>query len=762
MADDDSKPAFDPNQPFQPAEKPVFDPNQPFQPASGQGPGVWSAMLEGAKTGVTAGWWPQISGATAAAGLEEARPYWTDDLAKQIESEGGTQGVYARTRDEAQAAQKAAKAPHPYAFGAGDIGGAALGMAALPFEAGAATLGARLMQGAKIGATYGGLSGAAENGVPGAVEGAFTGALGGAGGEALGAGLGKIGSLAYDAFGRPLAGAVRGYLNPMAEAVRRVAGAWSSDIPQALAGTGRGLTPSEYVAALRAGEPVMPMDLGETSRALMRWAANADPEARAIITDAVGQRFAQQSDRGGALIRDLISGGANTAKTAAQLEAEYDFERGTAYGAAYAAGDKAIWSPELERLTTAPSVADAVRGAVNKWKDWQVKDGFGGMNPPVNVTPDGQLQFLGGKGMLPYPNLQLWDYAARNLAGAASAARRAGNNADAARYGGLEQQLKAELDRLVPEFGEARGVAARYFGGNNAIEAGQKAITFKGDIRELQRTMAQMKPAERGIFQESYADALARRVENLSDNQSIVNRVYSSPQDRARIQAVLGPQAADRLGAFVDRERIFDAARQALGNSTTVRQMIEMGLAGSLTGSAAGYLTGDWRNFGPAMIAGAAARSGFRSVLGYVDRNTARRVAELLTSPDPRAIMQGVNAASMNPRLGAALRETASRLSTGAGTQGAIGVTPKLQLPAPVAAEPNQQNVPGPAYQQHRGGAVERQPRAAGGKVEGRHDSASKPGMPLEAIGAKRAPDGKFYIRKPHARGNYMMVVPRG
>ena len=106
----------------------------------------------------------------------------------------------------------------------------------------------------------------------------------------------------------------------------------------------------------------------------------------------MADRFAEQSDRGGALIRDLVQGGAQTAKTKAQLEAEYDAERGGAYGAAYDAGDRPIWSPELERLSSSPTVAGAIRGAVQRWQDFQVKDGFGAMNPPVNVTPDGQLK----------------------------------------------------------------------------------------------------------------------------------------------------------------------------------------------------------------------------------------------------------------------------------------------------------------------------------------------------------------------------------
>lgn len=707
----------------------VPDAGNDFTPDTGaqapQPSGLRSAF-EGLKSGATAGWSDQLTGIAAAAGLGEAEQYLTDEQLADIQKAGGIPGVYATARDEAKAQREAAQAAHPYYYGAGQLGGAGATMAIAAPEAAAANFGARTLQAAKVGAAYGAAQGAHDNGIAGALTGGIEGGIGGVGGSALSAGVGKALGVAYDLYGRPITSALRGLYDPAQEAAKRVAGALVKDYPQVASGQTLGLTPIEYAGALRSGEPVMLADLGgETTRALLRSAANTSPEGRAAINAAVQDRYQQQSDRAGATIRSLISGGANTAKTAAQLEAEYDAERGGAYGTAYAAGDRPIWSPELERLSSAPSVAGAIRGAVNRWQDFQVKDGFGAMNPPVNVTPDGQLKFIPGKGMLPYPNLQFWDYAARNLSGMAAAARRAGNDTDAGLYGGLEKQLKAELDKQVPEFADARGIAARYFGGNNAIEAGQAALNFKGDIRELQRAMAEMKPAEREMFQEAYADALARKVENVSDNQNVTNRLYNSPQERQRNAAILGQGAADRLGAFVDRERVFDAVRNALGNSTTARQMIEAGLAGGLAGS---YLSGDWRGFGAGALTGMSMRqmapqavgAAFRSGLGYIDRNTSRRVAELLTSNDPSAIMRGLREVSSNPRLGDALRETAGRASVGIGASGAGQVpAPLLQLPSSVGAEPNQQNVPRPPNQQKDGGRVnQQQPFAHGGSVE--------------------------------------------
>jgi hypothetical protein len=692
----------------------------PSQAPAQQQPSTMEAVGRGTAQGLTAGFSDELTALAEAGGRQpnSAEPLGIGHIIfgayKYLRNNPDAVKLYDTAVTRERKANEAASEAHPVAYGGGQLGGSVASMLAVGPEA-AATFGGRVAQAAKVGAGYGAAAGAGEGEgtegkLTGGGAGAVEGALGGAGGEVGGTIIGRVLQGAYNSVGRPIVSAVRGWVDPSQEAARRVAGALYTDYPQIIAGKSLGLTPTEWAIAKTAGEPVTLADMGgETTRALMRSAANTSPEGRAELNNVIAQRYADQNDRAGMTIRSLIAGGADTAKTKAQLEAEYDAERGGTYGIAYQQGDRPIWSPELERLSSAPSVAGAIRGAVNRWQDFQVKDGFGAMNPPVNVTPDGQLKFLPGKGMLPYPNLQFWDYASRNLAGMAAAARRAGNTTDASLYGGLEQQLKAELDKQVPEFADARGIASQYFGGNNAIEAGQQAVNFKGDIRDLQRTIAQMKPAEREIFQESYADALARKAENIGDSQNITGRIFNSPQERARVAAVLGPDAADKMGAFTFREKIYDAARQALGNSTTVRQMMEAGLAGGASGYA---LTGDPKQalaYGTAAAgvgAGAGASglvrhgllTGAKTALGYVDRATAAQVAKLLASNDPTELMKGLRIAAKNKQVMDGLRQIGSTIAARAGAGRGASIPP-LQLPGSVGAQPNQQSVPGPVAQ---------------------------------------------------------------
>jgi hypothetical protein len=413
-----------------------------------------------------------------------------------------------------------------------------------------------------------------------------------------------------------VAGIVRGRFDPEGEAATRLESSIERSQP-----SGRRLTEAQFNVGKATDEPVMLGDLGSApTKALMRSAANTSEEARDLIEEAVGRRFLTQSERASKTVRGMVPGGADAFEADKALKAKYDAERGKAYKSAYDAGDRPIWSPTLERLTAAPSVTGALRQAVGKWKDWQVLDGYGAANPPVKITPDGRLLF-GGKGLNTYPNLQLWDYASRVLAGKAAKARRDGDTELAARYGGLEKALKTELDRMVPEFREARGIASTYFGGENVLEAGEASLNFNRDIRELQQVMGKMKPAERELFRNAHADALSRKLTGTSDRFDVTRRLMNSVEERRKIEAIHGPQGARELEARVWLEGIFDDSRKALGNSTTARQLMELGHAGGGVGAVLGKLNTR------SIMEGIAGR-----LAGFVDKEVARRVAELAVS----------------------------------------------------------------------------------------------------------------------------------
>ena len=414
-----------PDAPWVGGNKPgMFDDLVPNAPSYGTGESAWEGYLKGA----SANWRDEIYGASKASGA----PDWLGGFRAPIgagrlayEHLTGTRGPateeYERARDEIRARQRAMQQQHPYAFGAGELGGAGASMLVAP-GARAATVAGRLGNAALTGATYGAVAGAGEGeGAADTGKGALTGA-------ATGATLGTVGAGAVEALS-PIATRVanvyRGIRDPGLEAERRVAESYMADLQRA----GLSLSSNEVREANIAGLPLAVADVGERTRALARSAANTSPEGRAALTEFTQERFEQQSPRIATYIRDMTGGGNATE----DLERIQDVARRAnrpAYRAAYAAGEDGLWTPELERLAGSPAVRHAMQNAVDRGRDRAVAEGMGAFNPGVTFE-NGIMQFGRGKGAPPYPNMQYWDYVQRELRDTQTAARRAGRNEEA-------------------------------------------------------------------------------------------------------------------------------------------------------------------------------------------------------------------------------------------------------------------------------------------------------------------------------------------
>jgi Inorganic Pyrophosphatase len=490
----------------------------------------------------------------------------------------------------------------------------------------------------------------------------------GARGALTGAALGTVGAGALEALsplGRHVGNVVRGIRDPDLEAQRRVAASMQAD----LQGAGLKISPQEAVEADIAGTPRALLDAGERTRALGRSAANTSPEARAVLGDFVQERFEQQSPRIATYIRDMTGGGNATE----DLERIQDVARRAnrpAYRAAYVAGEGGIWTPELERLAGSPAVRQAMQNAVDRGRDRAVAEGMGAFNPGVTFE-NGIMQFGRGRGAPPYPNQQYWDYVQRELRDMQTAARRAGRNEEAGALGTLHRSLLSELDAANPAFGRARQGAASFFGAENTLEAGQNFVRSSANIPEAQRALARMRPAERELFARGYASNLADAVERSGDNRNVLNAAFfNNGAARSRTLLALGPDRARRLEALLRAEKIVDFGRKAVsGNSSTARQFFEMGLAGGATAGAEGLLD---QNFSPSHILSAALLCGAaRHGAQVIDQRVARRVGELLLSPDLSAIHRGIQLVTKNPRLFNALRRVTGAVA-GAGTEAGI------------------------------------------------------------------------------------------
>jgi hypothetical protein len=169
----------------------------------------------------------------------------------------------------------------------------------------------------------------------------------------------------------------------------------------------------------------------------------------------------------------------------------------------------------------------------------------------------------------------------------------------------------------------------------------------------------------------------------MPDRANVLNRIGNSDMAREQLNIGLGPQRSAELEAMLRVENIMDRARGAVqGNSTTARQLVELGLAGG-AGSA---LSGGGNPFtDPAATMNAllvyGAMKGARGGLNAIDTRVATNVARMLTSSNPAQLRLGLTMISRNPSMMTALRNADTALAR----VGAVQTTPQSlepQLPA--------------------------------------------------------------------------------
>lgn len=539
---------------------------------------------------------------------------------------------------------KAMAREHPVAETAGEITGGIGATAGL----GATATGARLL----------GLAGESLPGMMarGAVSG---GAIGGAdalvrgespvtgGGIGLAAGgLGPAAGRAVSTAAAPLARVIRGVADPVTEAGRRVVGAIERDIT---AGT-EGLRGPEFTAARNAGAPVTMMELGgETTRALARSAANTSPEGRAILNRTIDERFEGQGER----LTDWLRTTFNYPDAHAQQQALDTVARTVnrpAYAKAYQEGAGGVWHEGLEQISQAPVVQDAIRKAMVTAKNEAAKQGFTPPKNPFEFDASGRLSLKvdeNGNRML--PNLQFWDIVKRNL-----------DKTGTREAKDWSRVLRDQLDEVVPSYKTARAGAAHFFGAEDALQAGQDAVASKLGNREMRAGLAKMSDSERQLFQDGFVDRYVQTIREAPDRRSVLNQIATSPAARERLSIALGPQRASELEAMLRVEGIMDLARPAVqGNSTTARQLAELGLAGGVNlYEGGGSFTADPAALTKAMLVYGAAR-GHR----VVDERVAQQVARLLTSNNPADLARGVRSLARNQTMLNSIRQADAALA---------------------------------------------------------------------------------------------------
>ena len=215
-------------------------------------------------------------------------------------------------------------------------------------------------------------------------------------------------------------------------------------------------------------------------------------------------------------------------------------------------------------------------------------------------------------------------------------------------------------------------------GARSISEAIREAIRnefARVNSRQIRAGLDKMAPVEKKLFQDGFVDQYVKMVRESGDRRNILNSIASSPAARERIMMALGPSRAKELESFLRVEGIMDRARTSLGNSTTARQLAELGIAGGYNL----YEGGGRGSKDPEVLMNTlaiyGALRGSRSLGSHIDERLVKHVAQLLTSNNVRDLDKRIKLISRNKTLFKAI-QNADAAAGAVGTRGAVsGVT---------------------------------------------------------------------------------------
>jgi len=481
---------------------------------------------------------------------------------------------------------------------AGQIGGYVTQAAMLP-ASGATSLAARL---ASAGAQSGAL-GAAESAIESrgdigqTLQGGAFGMAAGAAGAGLGEGLIAGGRRIFN----PLNGLGRSGPADQQAAARILRVAQASGIDDATAQRKLAeLGPEGFLADI----------LGARGQALARTAANTAPDAREILENASTGRIAGQQGRLISALEDAASGNplgtkvqgptgpltANTIEEAQQ--AVYQNAKpavSAAYDAAMASGvTKPIQQPGWFE---APLMQEALN--------------FAKANRKNRVAAFGEAEGS---------QFGLLDDARQYLA------RKAYEGTGSPEAKALAAKLNQFIDDSIPEASGARGLAQGYKQQQAALETGADLARTRPNPNSVAEAGKSQYP---GQTAQGYGIAKINEINQRAPGKRTVDIIDGTPAQREALMAALGSRAAG-VQKQAANERQFLAFNNALsGNSTTARQLAEMGALGGAIGGG-GYMAG----FDPAASLSVGALLPAAKVGGKKIMEALARKNELAVSPE--------------------------------------------------------------------------------------------------------------------------------
>lgn len=538
-------------------------------------------------------------------------------------------GAYQTGRDAERIRNSQAQDATGAAGTALEVGTSIVGAApalALSAPAEAASLGGRMVAGARAGLPIGAASGWAHGeGLGDSTRGAL---VGGAEGGAIGAVAPLAGSVGRGA-GRAVRGAYRTVMGENPDLSRRI-------VSEAIAADNPGnLNPIARVSGQMAdahanGVPGILADTGDNVRGLLAANARRAGPARTLARDALDARQNGMAERvTGAIERDLgpVS---NPHEVADQLMTQARDTAGPLYDAAYARPGADTFAQRVAPLLSRPSMQRALQRASRIAQE----EGRDPTTTGFDVNSSGEVT------VSRTPSWQTLDYVKRGMDDVIESYRdptsgRLNLDTEGRAINNTQRSFLSAFDQANPDYAAARSAYAGPVRGIDAMNQGRQALSMTAD--DLEARMRDMSPYERQMFQLGTRRAMAELVASKGDTADVVHALTGTGKKRAMLARLFGSRQdfqrfVDTLGHEQEAFRTFRTAR--LGSPTAANLQDDNALADAVTEGGASLLTG-----GHGMLR-AAARFVTSAGRRRINDNTAQEITALLSESDPARLRQ--------------------------------------------------------------------------------------------------------------------------
>lgn len=541
---------------------------------------------------------------------------------------GGERGNYSGNLEYQRAQDEYDAEVNPEARFAGQLaGGMLLGRFA---PAPAPNAWGRIKQGATLGAGAGGAYGfgsgeGVENRALGAVKGAAAGAFIGAAIPAATSGARTAYNTMMDYTVRPATNAIRSTVNPAQNAMQLTRRALARD----------GLEPEQAAMkmqqAIDAGDDTMMlMDVaGDNSRRLGRFASNIPGEGADKIKQAVFDRQLAQPERVIGAIREGLDDPERYFGTIDDIIAQRQQAAAPLYEKAW--NTPVPFTRKLEGLLGRGKV---MRDALRRARDLGEAEGIPSKQFFARIADDGSYTIES------VPDARQWDLMKRSLDDIIESEKTVMPNgseklSNVGRVvSGIKREMLEEIDRVNPDYAAARKVYSSASESLDSVEQGKKLLDADPEL--ARRKLAGMSEGDKQLARLGLSKAMSDRVMRMKDGANTVRAIFASPKHRAVLKEAFPDEKsfADFQDAM-EREAQKTRTKTAIqGNSTTAQQLTDIADNQIDTGVVGNLLAGR-----PVAAAGAAVQKAL-SRATVVNEATAKEIADILTTTDPKAAQQ--------------------------------------------------------------------------------------------------------------------------